>query len=364
MKGQFRVIDCNRHVIEPADLWDQWLEQPFKGQGLVQVDAGRSSILVKGREVTRARPDFLAAPEYRRIFAGATAAGFSPASHLADMDREGVDVGILLPTAGMYALWADHIDLALAGAMARAYNNWLHDFCSADRARLRAVALIPLQGVDDAIAELLRAVTDLGCVAAFMRPNPVVNRKLHDPGYDPLYAEAERLGVPILLHESSGSVLRQMGTDRYESAYEREAVLDPFEMMLALMSFMGHNVLERFPDLKVGYLGAGSGWVPFWLERVDEHWGGPFGTEAPSTQAPSILFQRQGFVSVEPGERTTPEVVELLGDDCFVWGSQYPHPELADFPNEVDSLAGDAMLSDEVKGKILGGNAARFFNIS
>ena len=80
--------------------------------------------------------------------------------------------------------------------------------------------------------------------------------------------------------------------------------------MLALMSFMGHNVLERFPSLNIGYMGAGSGWLPYWLERVDEHWGGPFGAESPSNEAPSLLFKRQGFVTVEPGERTTPEVVE------------------------------------------------------
>ena len=99
--------------------------------------------------------------------------------------------------------------------------------------------------------------------------------------------------------------------------------------MLVFMSFMGHNLLERFPGLNIGYLGAGVGWVPYWLDRVDEHWGGFFGVDAPSTQAPSLLFKSQGFAAADPWERTLPEVIEECGEKTILWGSQYPRPELA-----------------------------------
>ena len=362
MKGQFHVIDANRHVMEPPDLWDTWLETPFKG--LVSMGSGSAPIIVKDRPVTSPHSSFLETPGYKRIFRNALAEGFSAQSHLQDMDLEGVDAAVLLPTQGMYIIWADHIDTALSAALCRAYNNWLHSYCQTDPRRLKGVALIPLQGEEESITELRRAVKELGCVAAYMRPNPLLKRKLHDRAYDSIYAEAENLGVPMLLHEGAGSVLHQIGEDRQSSVFGQEGVLDPFEMMLALMSFMGHNVLERFPDLKVGYLGSGSGWLPYWLDRVDEHWGGPFGTESSSTEAPSILFKRQGFVTVEPGERTTPEVVKEVGDHCLVWGSQYPHPELADFPNQLDSFLAEPLLAEEAKSKILWDNAASFFRIS
>ena len=362
MKGQFHVIDANRHVMEPSDLWDTWLEQGYKGQVTVGDDG--TSIVVKGRAVSDPRPSYLDVPSYRRVFQDAMAAGFDASSHLKDMDKEGVDVGVLLPTRGMYVIWADHIDTDLSAALCRAYNNWLHSYCAADSRRLKGVALIPIQGTEAAKVELRRAVQELGFVAAYMRPNPLLQRKLHDPAYDALYAEAESLGVPILLHEGWGSVLHQLGEDRQDTIFGLEGVLDPFEMMLALMSFMGHNVLERFPDLKVGYLGSGAGWIPYWLDRVDEHWGGPFGNEASSTEAPSILFKRQGFACVEPGERTTPEVVDEVGNHCLVWGSQYPHPELTDFPNELDAFVADPLLSDESKTRILWDNAASLFRIS
>ncbi len=364
MKGQYRVIDSNRHVIEPPDMWERWLEGPLKGTDLVQVGEGLGSITVNGKPVRESRTGFLTSPEYRNTFSEAVKSNFSVESNLRDMDREGVDVAVLLPTVGLYATWADHVDTVSAEAICRAYNDWLHDYCRTDPARLKAVALIPLQDVDQAVAELRRGVMDLGCVAAFIRPNPLVGRRLHALVYDPLYKEAEELGVPLLLHEAEGSVLHQIGEDRFDVPYGREAVLDPFEMMLGILSFMGHNVLERFPALKVGFLGAGSGWVPFWLDRADEHWGGPFGAESTSTQAPSILFGRQGFTTVEPGERTIADVVKMVGDHCFVWGSQYPHPELTGFPDELDPLVNDPLLSDEAKRKILWDNAAGFFGIS
>ena len=80
-----------------------------------------------------------------------------------------------------------------------------------------------------------------------MRPNELVGRRAHDEAYDPLYEEAASLGVPLVLCEMGGSVLHQIGTDRFDGFFSREAVLDPYEMMLVFMSFMGHNVLERFP---------------------------------------------------------------------------------------------------------------------
>ena len=136
-------------------------------------------------------------------------------------------------------------------------------------------------------------------------------------------------------------------------------------MMLVFMSFMGHNLLERFPGLNIGYLGAGVGWIPYWLDRVDEHWGGFFGVDAPSTQAPSLLFKSQGFAAADPWERTLPEVIEECGEGTILWGSQYPRPELAGlFPNELDTVVDDPLLTDEQKQAVLWENAARLFKLS
>ena len=365
MKGPYRVIDANRHVVEPPDLWDKGLEKPYIGGDAVQVDMGQGTVTVQGRPVMKRQPNPMAHFFYQETYRDAVEAGFSVESNLRDMDREGIDAAVLLPTLGLFAIWSDHIDAALSAAMCRVYNDWLREYCEKAPTRLKGVALLPLQDPAEAARELRRAVQELGFVAGFMRPNPIIGRRLHDPAYDLLYGEAESLGVPIVLGEMGGSVLHQIGTDRFDGVFCREAVLDPFEMMLAFMSFMGHNVLERFPDLKIGYLGAGVGWLPYWLDRVDEHWGGFFGVDAPSTQAPSFLFKAQGFASADPWEKTLPEVLEECGERTVVWGSQYPLPELATlFPNELDTVVDDGLLTETQKKAILWDNAAKLFHIS
>ena len=361
MKGQFKVFDAARHVVEPADLWESRIGPAYAGAVEVRRDGG--SVTVRGRPTTTPRPDVMGHPHYQDAYRDAIAADFSAESGLADMDREGIDAALLLPTFGMYAIWADHVDGDLSSAICRAYNDWLHDYCGADRERLKAVALLPQQDPEAAAVELRRAVGK-GFVAGFMRPNQLVGRRPHDAAYDPLYAEAASLGVPLVLCEMGGSVLHQLGTDRFEGFFSREAVLDPYEMMLVFMSFMGHNVLERFPGLNVGYLGAGVGWLPYWLDRVDEHWGGFFGVDAPSTQAPSLMFKSQGFAAADPWERTLPEVIEECGEHTIVWGSQYPRPEIAGlFPNELDTVVNDALLTDGQKQAVLWDNAARLFKL-
>src|SRR5437870_2308775 len=94
-------------------------------------------------------------------------------------------------------LWDDYIDPAyrdVSLALSRAYNRWLADFCSADPARLKMNALVPIGDVDAAIAELRHVVRDFGAVGV----SPGSSRpeiRLDDPRYEPFWAEAESLGV-------------------------------------------------------------------------------------------------------------------------------------------------------------------------
>ena len=365
MKGQHQVIDTLRHVIEPPDLWDRWLDAPYRDKGVIRVDSSRVAMVVSGRPVSRAPINFLANAAYRELYANAVAADFSPQSHLADMDAEGVDVGLLLPTAGLYAIWSDHIDAELAAALARAYNNYLADYCRADANRLKGVALLPLQSVEESVAELRRSVNDLGFVAGFLRSNPVVRRDLHNPAYDPLYAAAVALGVPLVVSSATGSVLPELGVDRYaDDRFSHEAVSNTYELWVAMMSLFGHGAVERFPGLNVGFLGAGADWLPFWIDRLEEHWGEvPFGRDCPNILPPDHVFKQQGFAAMEPWETGTAGVLHEVGEHSVVWGSQYPWPALPSFPNELDAFVADGSLSDEQKRKVLWDNAARLFNI-
>src|SRR2546425_3889725 len=153
LQGPYKIIDCNRHVVEPRDLWEQRLRAPLSQQ--VHIGPGRlDSIQVRGRPVLRGRPNFFTDPTYQKILAAAIQADFSPQSNLADMDREGIDVGVLLPVLGLYAPWVDHIGPDLSVPMCQVYNDWLYEYCQADVARLKGVALLPLQDPGEAAKEL------------------------------------------------------------------------------------------------------------------------------------------------------------------------------------------------------------------
>ena len=366
MKNGFRVFDCNRHVIEPVDLWERQVEGPAAGRASVAVDASRSRVSVLGRPASRRSLDFLSLDVYRACFADAIAADFSSAATLRDMDREGVDAALLFPTAGMYTTWADHVDGEASAALCRAYNRWLKEYCAAAPERLKGVALLPLQSIDRAVAELHQSVGE-GHVAFVMRPNPLVGRYLHDPAYDRLYSEAQSLGVPVIVKEMMGSVLPTIGMDRFPGLlYQRKAVVDSFELMLAFLSFFGANITERFPELKVGFVGAGAGWLPYWLERHEEHWGAtPFGNDCPSTLPADWLFRRQGFVAADPWETTAAAVAAVVGEGCLVWGSYYPLPEaVPHFPSGAAAFVEDARLPEETKRRLLWTNAARLFGLT
>ena len=98
-------------------------------------------------------------------------------------------------------------------------------------------------------------------------------RTSSDPSFDVIWAEAERLGATVCVH-GGGQAPDQVpiGVDRFSTRLEVHALTHPIGNMLALMSLIIGGVIHRFPKLRVGFIESGCGWLPFWLERLDEHW--------------------------------------------------------------------------------------------
>ena len=133
--------------------------------------------------------------------------------------------------------------------------------------------------------------------------------------------------------------------------------------MAAVCSIVLGGVLERHPDLRVAFLEAGVGWVPYWLERLDEHFE-KLGNEVPhlSMKPSEYLLSGRCYFHVEPEERGLPFAIEVLGDDLLMYASDYPHWDCA-FPDSARLLRERADLSETSKRKILGQNAARFYGL-
>jgi len=300
-------------------------------------------------------------PSAFRPLADAQPGGADPVARLADMDAEGIDQAVLYPTIGLY--FSVVPDAAAAAALAVAYNDWLAGYCAADARRLFGAAMLPQQDPDAAARELRRAVTELGFVAGFVRPNPCLGRSLSDRAYDPVWEAAAELDVPIGVHEGSSVIVPTLGSDRPFSPLVLHAVSHSFEAMLACAQLIAFGVLERHPGLRVVFLESSGGWAPFWLERLDEQ-AKSFGGFCPDLKLrPSEYFERQCAISFEVDEHTLPALAPFVGPERILWGSDYPHHD-ATFPGAVDALRATlAPCPTATQVKVLGLNAREVYRL-
>ena len=254
--------------------------------------------------------------------------------------------------------------------MARAYNNWLFDFCAPYPDRLYAVAHIPLLDVDLAVEEMRRTARR-GARGFFVRPDLFDERTLAHPDNDRIWAEAQDMDLPVAPHV----VVRasHLLADWSKSLWPDEAttlikenVMFTFAYLMmdvhvAFTAMLTTGVFERFPRLKYVILESGAGWVAHWLERLDGKYkiGGMF---SPLKESPSFYFKRQCFVSVEPDEKTIPAMVELPGEDRFVWASDFPHVD-AEYGVVAELKENMERLPEGAQRKLLGENAVEVYGL-
>jgi predicted TIM-barrel fold metal-dependent hydrolase len=329
------IFDADMHVVEPADLWTNRLPDeldPWRPHGI-----GSVGVLVGGHSLPNvpggppvATEDFDFGPG--RVYGFAARANWSAASTLEAMDKEGIDRAVLYPTRGLFACTPDAMPEPAVSAVASTYNRWLANYVAPSGGRLLGAALVPLQSPDVAV-QLVQEAYALGLVAACVRPNPVAGRTLDARLNWPVFAAMERLGIPLALHEGGGTAQEHFG-ERYRNVFKIHAAAHAFELMGACMDMTVGGVLDAFPGLRVAFLEAGAGWVPYWLDRLDDHYRGLYGPrDCPNLDhPPSYYFQRQCFVSAEPDE----DIVRVMQrfPMCVLFGSDYPHAD-GKFPHAV-----------------------------
>jgi predicted TIM-barrel fold metal-dependent hydrolase len=274
------------------------------------------------------------------------------------MDEGGVETAVLYPTAGLGIGWVREPDFAVA--LCRAYNNFVaHEFLRVSP-RLKAVALLPFQDVSAAVAELRRAVSELGMVGAFA-PAVGLRLPLGHPQFHPMYAEAERLGTMIACHATVRGP-HVFGADGFDRFIEVHTLSHPVAQMIQLTGMIFEGVPEQFPRLRIGFMEAGCSWLPFWMDRMDEEWAKRGAVEAPLCRQKPSAYLKSGrlFFAAEGDERSLPEVVRRLGDDIIFYASDVPHWD-HDYPANIEEMAGRDDLSVETRAKILYENTRRLY---
>ena len=197
----------------------------------------------------------------KKSFGGGKRVG--PKEWLEFVEMADLEYAVLYPTKGLRIGNISHPDWACF--VARAYNDWLHDRYLKASPRLKGMALLPLQDVDEAVVELRRAITELGFVGA-MLPSRGLPFDLGHKTYWPVYAEAERLGCALGVH---GGAHHSMGLDTFETFVPIHALGHPLSLIIAFTGMVYHGVFNQFPRLRMGFLEGGAGWVTFWMDRLD-----------------------------------------------------------------------------------------------
>jgi predicted TIM-barrel fold metal-dependent hydrolase len=369
------TIDADGHVLEPEWLWREYLEERYRDRALqIETDAeGLEYLEIGGRPSERTTKGILGllgamgdlevkrGPD-RRYMDHIPFGGGDAKQRVQLLEQENLEKSILYPTLGL--LWECELeDPELTVAYQRAYNRWIADFCRDSGGKLLAVAHLSLVDPDAAARELERAVAD-GCIGGWVAPFTHTRKPHGHPDHDVLFRTACELDVPLAIHptyEPTWAIparFKFMGRER-EYFYN---VMGKQGSQQALLSFFTMGALERFPELRLGVLEVGCGWIGSFLDRMDAVYETISAKGMPLTMPPSEYFRRQCFISGDPDEKAAPYIVDPVGSHCFVWATDYPHPDHpGTWAHSLERFV--APLSAESRAQVLGDNVRRIYKL-
>lgn len=290
------------------------------------------------------------------------------------LDDVGIDWTVVYPTAGLAVGRIIAEDWAIAAC--RAYNNWLHEKFTSKSPRIKGAALIPIQDTEAACAELRRAVQELN-MAAIMLPSNGEGIKGHFGAklYWPIYAEAEKLNVPLALHVGA---LHHLGMDSIGVYYPVHALGHPFGIMTQAAAMLSYGIFDRFPKLRVGFLEGGATWVPFFMDRLDRSYPHHLQVDIQGEFLPSCnpkvmaseYFRRHVkagriFVGFDCDDRGLGFAVQEAGNEAFLFATDFPHESFnaEHCRHEIHELLERKDISQTDKAAVLATNAKRFYGI-
>jgi predicted TIM-barrel fold metal-dependent hydrolase len=292
------------------------------------------------------------------------------------LDETAISCSVLYPTFGLAVgrIVSEHWAIAAC----RAYNNWLHEKFTSKNSRLKGMALIPIQDVEAGVAELRRAVKELGMLGGMLPSNGEgIKDHLGAKFYWPVYEEAERLGCALAVHVGS---LHHLGMDGFSTYYPVHALGHPFGIVIQAAGLLAHGIFEKCPKLRVAFLEGGSTWVPFFLDRPDRSYhpghlqvalqdqlvGGPKDGETASDHLRRQIREGRVFVGFDVDDDGLGFAVKKAGRDAFIFGSDFPHEVFngQKCRKEIDALFNCEDLSRQDKEAVLGANARRFYGLT
>jgi uncharacterized protein len=349
-------VDADAHVVE-VELAPECLKRWPKE---FTFDPANRQIRTEGRRYPEFEGPGAGCPPEHGLSTAPGINPYSPEGVLADADRDGISRMVFFPS---FALRAPSIETrSVAREFCELYNEWIAGWCARGNGRFHGVAIVPIECVEDAVA-VLRAAKKLGLVCA-MIPPALKTRNLDHPDLDAFYAAATELDVPLGVHGAPGIHLPKIGIDRFDNYIQVHCLSFPFDQMTALTALVSGGVFDRHPKLRVALLESGVGWVPYLVDRLHEHREkrGSWVKNGWKRDPRDYVAAGNVWVSCEPEEPILPAVVDILGDDFILYASDYPHWD-GDWPESTRPLRERRDIGDDVRAKIAGKNARRFYRL-
>ncbi|MBV9120379.1 MAG: amidohydrolase [Chloroflexi bacterium] len=354
------VLDADGHVFERDEVLYQYLDSPFAGcvdmlyESFFPTNDGwhrtaHALALAQKRRGETYRHEGQQAPDRPEITAQ---------EWLKALDLTGIEATVLYPTRGLGFGRVRDPDWAVG--LARAYNNWLYDQFTKQSSRLLGVALVPVQNPECAVVELRRAVDELGMVGGLL-PGAGLKRAFGDEMYFPIYAAAQDMGVPLIVH---GGSAEGMGLDIFEHALEARALAHQSGQVIQLTSMIFGGVFDRFPKLRVGYAEASVCWLPYVYDRLQRAYRNWF-IEVPAVKTDPREVLRSGrlFFHTELDDAALGAVVGMLGDEMMFYASDFPHEPVQEVEETLDTFLAREDLATVTKQRILNDNARRLYSL-
>ena len=372
------VISADAHVGEP-DAMRERLPQHYRDL-LPRLESdvnGDFKVTLAGEDLRNSTAASLGEIDLMKEFRTDPSQGTDIDRRLSDMALEGVDAAVLFPNIGL-SLSGGRGPVAFHHAWARAWNDFVWDTFGPWQHRLKPVAMIAIDDIDEMMKEAERAIR-IGFCTLFLPAN-VPWRPYRMPDYEPLWSLAEEAGIPLNFHVFSGNLalhadfadLGAMDTDRfaaYSGVVDRQrdwpemlnsTVLGMAAGMAPIVELTGAGILEKHPDLRIVVTEAECGWLAWVLHAMDQMQRQRHLGMKKLDLRPSEYFLRQGAITITD-DPVALNNVTFTGSNILMWGNDYPHdegswPKSRPFINQIR-----AELDAESAHRVLCANAAELF---
>jgi predicted TIM-barrel fold metal-dependent hydrolase len=360
------IIDADTHIDETDDTWEYMQEADlafkpttaFPANPDPKLPPARYWVIDGKRQVrfVRSDKDSGTTAETRELL--------DVKARLRHMDELGTNIQVIYPTLFlMEATEKPEINAALR----RSYNRWLADRCAQSGGRLRWVCMPPLQSMGDALAEI-RWSKEHGACGVLKKGDREAGKYPADPYFDPFYAEAEKLDLPICIHTGSGvpdfSPAREFSHGQFMRT--KAAAIN------GVIGLILHKVPAKFPKLRFGCIEAGSMWTPFVAYDLRRQQFRQQGRESsgvlgvPKLELASNLFKENRMYVTCQVDEDLPYILQCVGEDNLLVGSDYTHRDPSmelEFRRELQTRAEKGDLPHAAVQKILYDNPKRFYGL-